>query len=102
MVINPNSNANDLFWLARYAHNTLAPLFNEAKAIVPTIQFHIELNFADADSAHNKYNSLNVASHWSRSDMFVHSICNQTKADIDQLAERVRADVDKLKAGAAA
>ena len=38
---------HDVFWLARYAHNTLAPLFAEVKAIEPSLRFSIELAFAN-------------------------------------------------------
>lgn len=93
---------HDVFWLVRYAHNKLAPLFAEAKAIEPSIQVTLELQFANPDSVHQKVNSVAVASHWDRAGMFQHTYGLTDAAAIDRLAEKVRADVDKLKVGAAA
>ncbi len=88
---------HDVFWLARYAHNTLAPLMDEAKAIEPSIQFHLELAFADADSKFQQDNHVNFLSHWGRDGMFLQTWHHRTKADIDKLAEQVRAKIDTLK-----
>jgi len=90
-------NPNDVFWLARYAHNTLAPLFAEAKAIEPSIQFHLELAFADTDSKFQKDNHVNVVSHWGRDGMFLQTWHHRTKHDIDKVAEQVRGKIVALK-----
>lgn len=95
-------NPNDVFWLARYAFNTLNPLVEEAKAIEPSIQFHLELGFADADSEFQKDNHVNCVSHWGRDGMFFQTWHHQTKSDIDALAKKVRAKVEALQAEAEA
>lgn len=87
---------HDIFWLSRYAHNKLAPLFAQAKAIEPTVFFSIEMTFSEApatwDSSH-----ISVMSHWKRKGMFQHSYCLKTQADVDRLAEQLRGDVADLK-----
>ena len=93
----PKDNAHDTFWLGRYAHNKLAPLFTQAKAIEPSIQFIIELTFADKESMYSKENHINVASHWSRDGMFQMSSWLRDKDDVDRFAAKVKDDVANLK-----
>jgi hypothetical protein len=97
-MVPTQSNPNDTFWLARYTHNQLAPHFAAAKAIEPSLSFHIEITFADEDSKFGNENYLSVASHWNRDGMFQHSSWLRTKADVDQFAAKVAADVANLKA----
>jgi hypothetical protein len=87
---------HDVFWLARYAHNKMAPLFAELKTLEPSTQFNIDMSFADATSVYQKDNHVTVDAHWGRTGMFLQSGHMLTKADIDKLAEQVRAKVDTL------
>lgn len=93
-----NANPNDTFWLARYAHNQLAPLFGRAKAIEPSLQFIIEITFADEDSRFSTDNHIDVTSHWGRDGMFQMSPWMRTKADVDRFAAKVTKDVANLSA----
>jgi hypothetical protein len=89
----------EVFWLARYAHNKLAPLFKEAKAIEPSLRFSIELRFHNPNKEFAE-GRVAVFGHWDRTTtpaMFLYSTRNETKADIDQLAVQVKADIDRLK-----
>ena len=92
------NNPNDMFWLARYAHNQLAPLFAQAKAIEPTIEVSIEMTFADEESKFSKDSHIGVNSHWARDGMFQHSTWMRTQADVDFFAAKLAADVAKLAA----
>jgi hypothetical protein len=96
-MTSPKHNPNDTFWLARYAHNTLAPIFAKAKAIEPTLSIHVELNFSDEDSRFGYSNSLSVNAHWSRKGLFQMSPQMRTQADVDRFAEKVAADVAALR-----
>ena len=91
------NNPNDMFWLARYAHNTLAPIFAEAKAIEPTLTYSIQLTFADVESVHNG-DHLGVYAHWDRDGMFQYSPWLRTKGEVDFFADKVQADVAELAA----
>jgi hypothetical protein len=89
--------AHDVFWLARYAHNQLAPLFAQAEAIEPTLHFTIGLIFADKDLAVYEGNHISVNSHWDRDGMFQWSPWLRTKDDVDRFAAKVTDDVAKLQ-----
>jgi hypothetical protein len=89
--------SHDIFWLARYAHNTLAPVFAQAKAIEPSLQFQIEITFADEDSKFSHENHITIASHWGRDGMFQYSTWLRTKADVDRFAAKVEGDVTNLQ-----
>ena len=95
-MASPKNNPNDTFWLARYAHTQLAPLFAQAKAIEPSLMFAIHLNFADAESAFHG-DHVNVYAHWDREGMFQYSTWLRTKDDVDRFAAKVAADVANLK-----
>ena len=92
----PKNNPNDTFWLARYAHTQLAPLFEQAKTIEPSLMFAIQLTFADAESAYHG-DHVSVYAHWDRKGMFQYSMWHRTKEDVDQFAAKVAADVANLK-----
>jgi hypothetical protein len=96
-MTSPNSNPNDTFWLARYAHNQLEPLFDQAKAIEPTLSFHIEINFADEDSKFGSENYVSINAHWDRGGMFQSSSWLRDKADADRFVAKVKADVANLE-----
>lgn len=87
---------HEVFWLARYAHNTLAPLFAEVKAIEPSIRFSIEMAFQNPDRPHTR-GSINVYGHWDRESMFLYQTQLGTKAAIDKLALQIKDKIDKLK-----
>lgn len=94
-MTSPQSNANDIFWLARYAHNQATPLFEQAKAIDPSIHWAIRLNFDDASSVY-KGHHLDITAHWKRDGMFQHALCVRDKAGVDQFVEKLAADVAAL------
>lgn len=89
-------NPNDTFWLARYAHNQLAPLIAQAKAAEPSLTLIIQLTFADTESVYEG-NSINVYSHWDREGMFQYVTWLRTTAEVDKLAAKVADDVANLK-----
>lgn len=89
-------NPNDMFWLARYAHNTLGPLFAQAKTIEPSLTYSIQITFADTESVHNG-NHLGVYAHWDRDGMFQYSPWLRDKAAVDFFAAKVRDDVANLR-----
>lgn len=90
---------HDVFWLARYAHNTLAPLFAEAQQVEPTTKFDIDMNFHNP-SAELADGYINIYGHWKRDGMFLYSTRSHSTADIDKLAVKIRADIEKLKSEA--
>lgn len=92
-----NLTANEVFRLARYAYNTLAPLFAEVKTIEPSLQFSIDLTFADQDSRFQKDNHIQIDAHWNRGGMFLSSGHLHTQQDVDTLAVRIRTGLDAMK-----
>lgn len=94
------ASAHDVFWLARYAHNTLEPLITAAKQYDPTIQWSIELVFADKDSHFAKDNHIDLKAHWKRDRpiMLFQSTHRHTKADVDAVAALVQAFIDAEQA----
>ena len=46
--------------LAQYAYTRLEPLFAQAKAVYPELQWTIKLTFADADSKYSDISHLSV------------------------------------------
>ncbi|HEY8700081.1 MAG TPA: hypothetical protein VIM08_03800 [Arthrobacter sp.] len=92
-------NPNDIFWLARYAHNQTASLFEQAKAVEPSTDFRINIEFCDVATVY-KGNHIGINSHWNRKEplMFQQSTWLYTKADVDRFAAKLAADVFKLEA----
>lgn len=86
-----------VFWLARYAHNKLQPLFNELREIEPSIYTEIGLRFPTSDSVYPGLNGIQVSVHWKREGMFLHSSSLRSADEIDALAVEVKADIEKLK-----
>lgn len=89
---------HEVFWLARYAHNTLAPVVAEARKYAPSIQFDIEMSFCTEDSPFHKVNHVTV---WVRAkgqphSSVAHETVMTTRAQVDALVERVRAKIDSL------
>jgi len=93
---------HDVFWLARYAHNQLAPLFEQAKLVEPTTSFNIIMNFGDVEAYSYRENSLEVYSHWGRDGMFQMTTRLKNKAALDLFIAKLRKDVEKLQADALA
>jgi len=93
---------HEVFWLARYAHNQLAPLFAEVKALDSSIRFSIEMVFANPDRPYTE-GHLEVRGHWARNKpvMFLQKGHLFTKADIDQLAQVVKDKIAHLHLDAA-
>lgn len=92
-----NMTDHELFWLARYAHNTLSPLFSELRKIEPSIHVTIASVFTTKDSLYNLLGGVSVDVHWARDSMFLQSSGHSSKEDIDRLAVRVKADIENLK-----
>jgi hypothetical protein len=91
------SAAQDLFFLAHYAFNTLNPLVDEAKAIEPSTQFSIHTVLGHENAVHWKVGHIEVALHWKRAGMLALSSCLRNKTDVDLFAKQLRAKIDKLK-----
>jgi len=92
------SNPNTILALAQYAYTRVAPLFAQAKTVDPSIQFRLELNFADEASIIYKDNHLHVSSHWSRDGMFQWSRSLRTMEDVDAYAAALADDVATIQA----
>jgi hypothetical protein len=89
---------NAVLALAQYAYTRVAPLFAQAKTIDPSIQFKLELNFADEASIIYKDDHLHVSSHWSRDGMFQWSRSLRTMEDVDAYAAQLADDVATIQA----
>ena len=89
--------AQDLFFLAHYAYNTLNPLVDEVKVIEPSVQLSIEVTFGHEEAVHSRSPKVGACIHWSRESMLLWTPGLRTKADIDQLAADLRTKIDKLK-----
>ena len=53
--------AHDVFWLARYAHNTIAPLITAAQQYDPSATLEIQMGFYHADSPYFGQHHLTIA-----------------------------------------
>jgi hypothetical protein len=89
--------AHDVFWLARYAHNTLDPLFKAARQYDPTIHFILNLNFA-ADHPVYKADSLGIYGHWAGDGMFIYRPRMSTTAEVQAVAAWVQEFIDAEQA----
>jgi len=87
---------NAVLALAQYAYTRVEPLFAQAKAVEPSIQFDIDLVFADERSVYHKEAHLQVSSHWNRDGMFQMSSHLQSMADVDLFASNLTDDVANL------
>lgn len=52
--------AHDVFWLARYAHNTIDPLITAAQQYDPSATLEIQMSFCHADSPHFGQSHLTI------------------------------------------
>jgi hypothetical protein len=90
-------NNHEVFWLARYAHNTISPLIKEAQETDPTIRFSIEMRFENANTEFGD-GRVSLFAHWGRKEgMFLYSTWNTSKEDIDNAAAQVRRNIDALE-----
>ena len=80
-----NDNPNDVFWLARYAHNTLAPVIEALPGQTDTVNAYLYLGISE----HPQYGCLNIYVHTNGLDsgVIAHGSINVTKEAIDQLAK---------------
>lgn len=90
--------AHDVFWLARYAHNTLDPLFKAARQYEQGLYPRIEMDFCSTNAPYHGYPHITVTSHWKRPGMFLQEICLTTKADVDRAAAKLQAFIDAEQA----
>ena len=95
-----HTNPNDTFWLARYAHNTLAPLIEAAKQYEPSISLHIELTFDIERSYRAAGSFLTVRAHWDRKQplMLLRTSDLTTKEGVDKVAAEVQKFIDTEQA----
>jgi hypothetical protein len=89
---------NAVLALAQYAYTRVEPLFAQAKAVEPSIQFEISMIFADENSAHSEESHLRVYSHWTRRGMFQHSDWLQSMDDVDLFTSKLADDVANITA----
>ena len=90
--------AHDVFWLARYAHNTLDPLIKAAKQYDPSIWFKTELVFGRVTTWNPTGFEVNIAAHWDGPLMFLHELGLTTKAQVDKVAAKVQEFIDAEQA----
>lgn len=55
-----NTKPNAVLALAQYAYTRLEPLFAQAKAVYPELQWTIQLTFADEKSIHSNTSHLTI------------------------------------------
>ena len=89
--------AQDTFWVAHYAFNTINPLVEKAKAIEPSIQLSINATFGHEDSVFHRTHCIEAHIHWGREGMLALSTGLRNKNDVDRFAETLRAKIDKLR-----
>lgn len=87
---------NAVLALAQYTYTRVEPLFAKAKKIEPSIQFDLNLIFADENSVYQHESHIKVYSHWGRDGMFQSSDWLQTMEEVDKYAAELAADVTAL------
>lgn len=93
-----HQNPNDTFFLARYAHNVLAPLFETARQYEPSLRYQFHLNFDIARSYSDAGSYLDILVHWDRDGMFLTAYNRTTEADVDKVAAEVQKFIDTEQA----
>lgn len=89
-----NENPNDTFWLARHAHNVLAPLIEAARQYEPGIHYGIILRF-DVEQTYRRAGSyLEIHAHWTRPSMLLHESNLITTQQIAAVAAKVQTFID--------
>lgn len=90
-------NDHEVFWLARHAHNTLAPLIKDAQEVDPSIRLSIEMRFENPNVEFGG-GRVSAYGHWARKDgMFIYSTWITSKENIAQLAAEVRDKISALQ-----
>lgn len=97
MIQSQSTKPNAVLALAQYAYTRVEPLFAQAKTIEPSVQFSIELVFADDDSAYANESHVRIYSHWKRTRMFQWSDWLQSMEDVDRYAAKLADDVANLQ-----
>jgi hypothetical protein len=87
---------NAVLALAQYTYTRTEPLFAQAKKIEPSIEFSIDMSFADESSVHLHESSIFVKAWWKRDSMFQQSSPLRSTDDVDQFAAKLAADVAAL------
>jgi hypothetical protein len=102
-MITHDIDPHEVFWLAKYAHNRIAPLIRAAKQFEPSTTLHIEMSFCDEEGPFHKQNHIGISSHWKRDGMLLQSGLLLTKEDVDRVANNVQRFIDEeqLKSAAA-
>lgn len=90
--------AHDVFWLARYAHNTIHPLIKAAQQYDPSIRLGIELRFEEKFTWLPNGACLNIISHWDGRLMFLHENWLTSKTQVDKAAAKVQEFIDAEQA----
>lgn len=93
-----NLNAHEVFWLARYAHNTLAPLIKAAQQYEPSIRLSIVSRFDSQASNQAIDNSIEAVAHWGRPGMFFMSGVIRDKNQLAHWAAKVQTFIDTEQA----
>lgn len=97
MISTQSIKPNAVLALAQYTYTRVEPLFAKAKQVEPSLEFAIELSFADEASVHLHESSIFVKAWWKRADMFQQSYPIRSMDDVDRFAAKVAADVANLQ-----
>lgn len=89
----------EVFWLARYAHNKLSPVFDRVREKEPSAREGIDMGF-DQPGFGQGFMHVTVKCHWARAGMFSHDICLTTSDEVDRLAMDLDLRATKLEAAA--
>jgi broad specificity phosphatase PhoE len=85
-MTSPKDNPNDVFWLARYAHNTLNPVIAKLPGQDDKRFAYLYLGITE----HKFYGGLNIYVHGNGLDNMVDSHTYRvTKESVDDMAERL-------------
>lgn len=93
-----HANPNDTFWLARHAHNVLAPLIEAARQYEPSIHYTLILGFDTEKSFRHAGSFLDIIAHWGRTGMFLYDTNLTTKERVARVAAKVQAFIDTEQA----
>ena len=94
--------AHDVFWLARYAHNTIDPLITAAQQYDPSATLENQMSFCHADSPHFGQSHLTIIvrakSQPNRIMAYSTSRLITTPEQVDAEATKVQAFIDAEQA----
>lgn len=89
--------ASEVIDLARYAHDELKPIYDEARAIEPTITFYTECTFSGTGGWAADENSISISAHWDRDGMLTQEGYITTREEIHRIARDLRLMVAGLR-----